>query len=37
VAIGGAAIGATYLGLALLLRIREITTVVGMVRRRLGR
>ncbi|GAB3966351.1 murein biosynthesis integral membrane protein MurJ [Plantactinospora veratri] len=37
VAIGGAAIGATYLGLALLLRIREITTVVGMLRRRLGR
>ncbi|MGI5146497.1 murein biosynthesis integral membrane protein MurJ [Plantactinospora sp. CA-294935] len=37
VAIGGAAIGATYLGLALLLRIREITTVFGMVRRRLGR
>ncbi|GAA3751710.1 murein biosynthesis integral membrane protein MurJ [Plantactinospora mayteni] len=37
VAIGGAAIGATYLGLALLLRIREITAVVGMVRRRLGR
>ncbi|WP_422772502.1 murein biosynthesis integral membrane protein MurJ [Plantactinospora sp. WMMC1484] len=37
VAIGGTAIGATYLGLALLLRIREITDVVGLVRRRLGR
>ncbi|GIG89061.1 murein biosynthesis integral membrane protein MurJ [Plantactinospora endophytica] len=37
VAIGGTAIGASYLGLALLLRIREITDVVGMVRRRLGR
>ncbi|MFI7213103.1 murein biosynthesis integral membrane protein MurJ [Micromonospora maritima] len=35
--IGGAAIGATYLGLAVLLRIGEITEVVGMVRRRLGR
>jgi putative peptidoglycan lipid II flippase len=35
--IGGAAIGATYLGLAMLLRIGEITEVVGMVRRRLGR
>ncbi|MBQ1065779.1 lipid II flippase MurJ, partial [Micromonospora sp. D75] len=35
--IGGAAIGATYLGLAMVLRIGEITEVVGMVRRRLGR
>jgi len=35
--IGGAAIGGTYLGLATLLRIGEITEVVGMVRRRLGR
>ncbi|MFC7547135.1 murein biosynthesis integral membrane protein MurJ [Plantactinospora sp. GCM10030261] len=35
--VGGAAIGGTYLGLAMLLRIREITEVVGMVRRRLGR
>ena len=35
--IGGAAIGGTYLGLATVLRIGEITEVVGMVRRRLGR
>ncbi|WFE32891.1 murein biosynthesis integral membrane protein MurJ [Micromonospora sp. WMMD975] len=35
--IGGAVIGGTYLGLAMLLRIGEITEVVGMVRRRLGR
>jgi putative peptidoglycan lipid II flippase len=35
--VGGAAIGLTYLGLALLLRIREISDVVGLVRRRLGR
>ncbi|MET8255325.1 murein biosynthesis integral membrane protein MurJ [Micromonospora sp. NPDC005197] len=35
--IGGAAIGGTYLGLAMVLRIGEITEVVGMVRRRLGR
>ncbi|MER5700484.1 murein biosynthesis integral membrane protein MurJ [Micromonospora sp. NPDC002296] len=35
--IGGVVIGATYLGLAMALRIREITEVVGMVRRRLGR
>ncbi|MBY8873586.1 murein biosynthesis integral membrane protein MurJ [Micromonospora sp. PLK6-60] len=35
--IGGAAIGLTYLGLAALLRIREITEVIGMVRRRLAR
>lgn len=35
--VGGAAIGGTYLGLAMLLRIGEITEVVGMVRRRLGR
>lgn len=34
--IGGAAIGVSYLGLAVLLRIGEITEVVGMVRRRLG-
>jgi putative peptidoglycan lipid II flippase len=37
VAVGGAVISGTYLGLALLLRIREITDVVGMVRRKLGR
>ncbi|MER7169327.1 murein biosynthesis integral membrane protein MurJ [Micromonospora sp. NPDC000207] len=36
-AVGGAAIALTYLGLAMLLRIREITEVVGMVRRKLGR
>ncbi|MEH0845502.1 murein biosynthesis integral membrane protein MurJ [Micromonospora sp. CPCC 205711] len=35
--IGGAVIGLTYLGLAMVLRIGEITEVVGMVRRRLGR
>ncbi|MBQ1074079.1 murein biosynthesis integral membrane protein MurJ [Micromonospora sp. C31] len=35
--VGGAVIGGTYLGLAMLLRIGEITEVVGMVRRRLGR
>jgi putative peptidoglycan lipid II flippase len=35
--VGGAAIGLTYLGLAMLLRIREISDVVGLVRRRLGR
>lgn len=35
--IGGAVIGVTYLGLAMALRIGEITEVVGMVRRRLGR
>jgi putative peptidoglycan lipid II flippase len=35
--IGGAVIGVTYLGLAMVLRIGEITEVVGMVRRRLGR
>ncbi|SCL38762.1 putative peptidoglycan lipid II flippase [Micromonospora pallida] len=35
--IGGAVIAGTYLGLAMLLRIGEITEVVGMVRRRLGR
>jgi putative peptidoglycan lipid II flippase len=35
--IGGAVIGGTYLGLATVLRIGEITEVVGMVRRRLGR
>ncbi|MER7440244.1 murein biosynthesis integral membrane protein MurJ [Micromonospora avicenniae] len=35
--IGGAAIGVTYLALAMALRIGEITEVVGMVRRRLGR
>jgi putative peptidoglycan lipid II flippase len=34
---GGAAIGLTYLGLALALRISEITDVVGLVRRKLGR
>ncbi|MEH0822075.1 MULTISPECIES: murein biosynthesis integral membrane protein MurJ [unclassified Micromonospora] len=36
-AVGGAVIGVTYLGLAMVLRIGEITEVVGMVRRRLGR
>ncbi|MGN9812404.1 murein biosynthesis integral membrane protein MurJ [Micromonospora sp. BQ11] len=35
--VGGAVIGGTYLGLAMVLRIREITEVVGMVRSRLGR
>lgn len=35
--IGGAVIGVTYLVLAMALRIGEITEVVGMVRRRLGR
>ncbi|WP_328348989.1 murein biosynthesis integral membrane protein MurJ [Micromonospora sp. NBC_00421] len=35
--LGGAVIGGTYLGLAMVLRIGEITEVVGMVRRRLGR
>jgi putative peptidoglycan lipid II flippase len=34
---GGVAIGLSYLGLATLLRIREITEVLGMVRRKLGR
>jgi putative peptidoglycan lipid II flippase len=33
--LGGAAIGLTYLGLAMLLRIREISDVVALVRRRL--
>jgi putative peptidoglycan lipid II flippase len=37
IVVGGAVIGGTYLGLAMALRIREITEVVGMVRRRLGR
>jgi putative peptidoglycan lipid II flippase len=35
--VAGAAIGLTYLGLAMLLRIREISDVLGLVRRRLGR
>ncbi|SIN27542.1 murein biosynthesis integral membrane protein MurJ [Micromonospora cremea] len=35
--IGGVVIGGTYLGLAMVLRIGEITEVVGMVRRRIGR
>ncbi|MDG4794707.1 murein biosynthesis integral membrane protein MurJ [Micromonospora sp. WMMD1082] len=35
--VGGSVIGGTYLGLATVLRISEITEVVGMVRRRLGR
>ncbi|MDG4806904.1 murein biosynthesis integral membrane protein MurJ [Micromonospora sp. WMMD1120] len=35
--VGGAVIGGSYLALAMLLRINEITEVVGMVRRRLGR
>jgi putative peptidoglycan lipid II flippase len=37
VLIGGAAIGGSYLGLAMLLRIREITEVVGMIRHKIGR
>lgn len=37
VAIGGAAIGGTYLGLALLLRVGEVADMVALVRRRLGR
>ncbi|SCL22664.1 putative peptidoglycan lipid II flippase [Micromonospora nigra] len=35
--VGGGVIGGVYLGLATVLRISEITEVVGMVRRRLGR
>ena len=35
--VGGAAVGATYLGLAVLLRIHEINEVLALVRRRLGR
>ncbi|MFI7077696.1 murein biosynthesis integral membrane protein MurJ [Micromonospora sp. NPDC049903] len=35
--VGGAVIGGTYLGLAMVLRISEITEVIGMVRSRLGR
>ncbi|MBX7269742.1 murein biosynthesis integral membrane protein MurJ [Micromonospora sp. Llam7] len=35
--VGGAVIGGTYLVLASVLRISEITEVVGLVRRRLGR
>ncbi|GAB3148649.1 murein biosynthesis integral membrane protein MurJ [Micromonospora sonneratiae] len=35
--VGGVVIGGSYVGLALLLRIGEITEVVGMVRRKLGR
>jgi putative peptidoglycan lipid II flippase len=35
--IGGVVIVSTYLGLAMALRIREISDVVGLVRRRLGR
>ncbi|MCM0676342.1 murein biosynthesis integral membrane protein MurJ [Micromonospora phytophila] len=35
--VGGAVIAGTYLGLAMVLRISEITEVVGMVRRRIGR
>jgi putative peptidoglycan lipid II flippase len=35
--VGGGAIGATYVGLAHVLRVREIVEVIGMVRRRLGR
>jgi putative peptidoglycan lipid II flippase len=34
---GGAAVAVAYLGLALALRVREITEVLGLVRRRLGR
>jgi putative peptidoglycan lipid II flippase len=36
-AVGGAAVGAAYLALAVVLRIHEITEVLAMVRRRLGR
>ncbi|MFV2094601.1 murein biosynthesis integral membrane protein MurJ [Micromonospora sp. LOL_014] len=36
-AIGGAVIGTSYLGLAVVLKITEITEVLGMVRRRLTR
>nr|MDT0663109.1 murein biosynthesis integral membrane protein MurJ [Micromonospora sp. DSM 115978] len=35
--VGGVLIGGCYLGLAMLLKITEITEVVGMVRRRVGR
>jgi putative peptidoglycan lipid II flippase len=35
--IGGGAIGATYVGLALLLRVQEINQVISMVRRKIGR
>ncbi|MFY1653454.1 murein biosynthesis integral membrane protein MurJ [Solwaraspora sp. WMMB762] len=35
--VGGAAVGLVYLGLAVVLRIREIVDVLAMVRRRLGR
>ena len=35
--VGGAVIGVSYLGLALLLRIREISEVVQLVRRKIGR
>jgi putative peptidoglycan lipid II flippase len=35
--VGGAAIGLSYLALAMLLKIREINDVVSLVRRRLGR
>jgi putative peptidoglycan lipid II flippase len=35
--IGGAAIGLSYLGLALLLRVEEIREAIAMVRRKLGR
>jgi putative peptidoglycan lipid II flippase len=35
--VGGAAIAASYLGLAMALRIHEINEVVGLVRRKLGR
>lgn len=35
--VGGAVIGLTYLGLAVVLRIREVSDLLSMVRRRLGR
>ncbi|HEU4423877.1 MAG TPA: murein biosynthesis integral membrane protein MurJ [Pilimelia sp.] len=35
--VGSVAIGATYLGLALALRMREVSDVIGLVRRKLGR
>jgi putative peptidoglycan lipid II flippase len=37
VVLGGLVIGVTYLGLAMLLKIREINEVLGLVRRKLGR
>jgi putative peptidoglycan lipid II flippase len=36
-AVGGAVILVAYLGAALLLRVQEVSQVVGMVRRKIGR